>query len=159
MSNLLKLLMERATWANRLKMSNSLGKNSKKSYFSYVFVVFPPFLPKSSLLLLLFAQSLFFKEWPWANCSGCSEWKSYHEWFAPVSLYKSATVSNLLRSLMTKEWQQQFALFHERIALLLFCPQKKSESLEKPMSEVPTLDFRMCRKILEIFVEKHIQYL
>ena len=37
----------------------------------------------------------------------------------PIALYKRVTVSDLLRSLMTKEWQELFILFHEQIALLL----------------------------------------
>ena len=46
------------------------------------FVSFPPF----------YAYLLFFKE--------------QIEQFAPVALYKRATLSNSLRSLMTKEWQK-----------------------------------------------------
>ena len=58
------------------------------------------------------------------------------EKIAPVALYKRATVSDLLRSLMTKEQWEQFALFYEQITLSL---KKTSESLEKPMIEIPTL--------------------
>ena len=52
------------------------------------------------------------KEQLWANPSACSEQKSDRE---------------------------QFALFHERIALSLFLSQKTSKWLEKPMREFPTL--------------------
>ena len=62
-------------------------------------------MPACESLPLLFAYSLFFKE--------------RLEWFAPVALYKRATVSDSLRSLMTKERWEGFALFHKRIALLL----------------------------------------
>ena len=71
---------------------------------------------KSALLPSLFAQLLFFKECPWANPSGrsgLSEQKGDREWFAPVTLYKRVTVSNSLRSLMTKEQWEWFPLFHE----------------------------------------------
>ena len=44
---------------------------------------------------------------------------SDRELTAPVTLYKRATVSTLLLSLMTKEQQERFALFHGGIALLL----------------------------------------
>ena len=46
------------------------------------------------------------------------------------------TVSDLLLSLMTREWQKQFTLFHERIALLL---PKNERFARKPMSKFPTL--------------------
>ena len=45
-------------------------------------------------------------------------------------------MSQSLSSLITKE---RFALFQEQIAISLFCLQKKSESLEKPKGEFPTL--------------------
>ena len=55
--------------------------------------------------------------------------KSNHEQIAQVTLYKIATVSHSLRLLMTNERWEQFALFHERIALSF---TKIEESLEKP---------------------------
>ena len=66
--------------------------------------VLPLIMPACEALPLLFAHSLFFKE--------------QLEWFAPVALYKRATVSASLRSLTKERWEG-FALFHERIALLL----------------------------------------
>ena len=54
------------------------------------------------------------------------------ERFTSVTIYKRATASNLLRSLMTKERQEWFTHFRKPIALSL---TKTSESLEKPMSE------------------------
>ena len=107
MSNLLKLLMERATWANRLKMSNSLGKNSKKSYFSYVFVVFPPFFAKELFApVALCSVALFqrvtvskllrllrMKELPWVICSRLSLQKSDCEQFAQVAHDKRVTAA------------------------------------------------------------------
>ena len=45
--------------------------------------------------------------------------KSKSEQIAPVALYKRATVSNSLSSLMTKEQRERYAIFHQRIALLL----------------------------------------
>ena len=90
----------RANWSQ--KTSNVL----EKSNFSYVFdSFFPFFMPKSELLPSLFAHSFFFKE--------------QLERFAPVALYKRATMSNSLWSLMTKEGRERFAFFHEKIALSL----------------------------------------
>ena len=57
-----------------------------------------------------------------------------------LTLYKRATVSNLLRVLMTKDREQQFALFHKQITLLL----------KKPMSDFPTLQFCLCRPLLAL---------
>ena len=67
--------------------SESLAKNERISrkirIFRMFLTVFPRFMPKSESLLLLF-------------------FKERLERFAPVALYKKATVSDLLRSLMTK---------------------------------------------------------
>ena len=84
---------------------------------------FPIFMPKNKLL---FAQSLFFKEKQWENCSGHSLLQSDYEQFAPVALYKIAIVSYLLRSLMTKERREQFALSQEWIT------QKTDEQIPNP---------------------------
>ena len=62
-------------------------------------------MPKSKSVPSLFAHLLFFKE--------------QLEWFAPVDLYKRANMSDSLRLLMTKVWWERFALFRERITLLL----------------------------------------
>ena len=72
--------------------------------------VFPRFMPKSESLLLLF-------------------FKERLERFAPVALYKKATVSDLLRSLMTKERRKQFILLHT----------KNLRIAQKTLSEFPTL--------------------
>ena len=84
----------------------------------------------------LFPQSLFLKERLWANCSGRSEEKSNREGFAPKALYKSATLSISLMSLMTRERWQPFALIHklmltknERIA---WKNEEQFPTLEKP---------------------------
>ena len=81
--------------------------------------------------------------------------KEWIEWCAPIALYKRvtvckwftqvtrnkrATVSDSLKSLVTREWQERFALFHEQITLSLFRSQQTSKSLEKPMREFPTLE-------------------
>ena len=105
-------------------------------------------------------SSHFAKEQPWANCSRFCNWRqllSKNERFArknlfvvcfwqffsvlpaPVTLYKRAAVNDSLLSLMTKERQEWFPLFHDRITPLLFRSQKMSDSLEKPKSEFPTL--------------------
>ena len=69
--------------------------------------------------------------------------------FAHVALYKRATMSNLLRLLMRKERPWAICSVHSwqknnRIDLLfnvnhLFAHKKKSELLQKPMREFPTL--------------------
>ena len=110
------------------------------SFAKFVFFVcflqfFPFFRPKSELIPSLFAHSLFFKE--------------RLEHFAPVALYKRATVSDSLWLLMTKEqpwaicsgpsWQKS-----ERSILLFFMSEtlfrsKKEQIAWKPMSKFPTL--------------------
>ena len=69
---------------------------------------------------------------PVTLCS-CALFNVRLERFSPVNMSYS------LRSLMTKEQLERFALFRERIILLLFRSQKTSESLEKPMSKFLTL--------------------
>ena len=75
-------------------MSDSL----EKIVFLYVFgsfcYTFSLFMPKSESLPSIFTRSLFFKE--------------LLERLAPVALYKRVTVSNWLRSLMTKAWRERF---------------------------------------------------
>ena len=58
------------------------------------------------------------------------------ERFTPVALYKRATMSNSLRSLMTKSNRSDSLFF---MSEFLFRSQKMSESLQKPMSKFPTL--------------------
>ena len=53
-----------------------------------------------------------------------------------IALYKRLTVSNKLKSLMTKERHERFSLFHKLIALSL---TKKWAICSKLMSEFPTL--------------------
>ena len=79
--------------------------------------VFLLFMPKSELLPSLFAYSIFFKE-------GL-------ERFPHVALYKKATRSDSLRSLMTKERRECFALFHEQIVHLL----TKNEGIARKTDE------------------------
>ena len=137
-------LVRRATWAicsghsgQKSYMNDSLmipanrsqkrAIRSKKSYKHCVFLisfltVFPLFMPMRKSLPSLLTQSLFFKsnmsdsitslftkERPWAICSGCS--------------WQKSAGSNLL--------------FFSSASL--FRSQKANESLEKPMSEFPTL--------------------
>ena len=102
-------------------LSNSLQKTSdslEKFVFLYVFDSFSHFLSSRAIhsgCSLLIADALFFKE--------------RLEQFTPIALYTRVTMINSLRSLMTKERRELFALFHERIALVL----------QKPISEFPTL--------------------
>ena len=90
-------------WANRSqKKSKSLVKIE---FYICFWQFFSLSMPKSESLPSLFAHSLFCKEQP--------------ERFALVALFKRATMSNSLRSLMTKERREWFPLFHEQIALSL----------------------------------------
>ena len=75
----------------------------------------------------------------WAIRSRHSLQKSDCGQFAQVAHEKRVTMSDLHRTCMTKEWRNQFALFHKWIALSLFPSQKMSKLLEKPMSKFPTL--------------------
>ena len=117
--------------------------------FWQFFTVFPLFMPKSESLPSLFVPLLFFKV---RQNSCCSLQKSDHEQIAPLAIYKRATVSNSIPSLFTKELREQFTLFQERIAILLFRSQKTSDSLEKPKSEFPTLISSNSNR--SIFTEK-----
>ena len=100
----------------------------------------PFFMHNSKSLPSLFAHLLFFKERLEWFAHSRSLQKSDREGFAQVAHDNRATVNDLLRSLMKKERREQFALFHEPIALfLLFHSQKSSQTLEKPMSKFPTL--------------------
>ena len=101
-----------------IRANPSLKRVKKNSYFSYVFdrfsLLFPFLCPRA------LAQWLFFKERRerFAHC--CSLQKSNCERIAQIALYKRATVSNLLQSLMTKEQRERFALFHKKIVNIIF---------------------------------------
>ena len=97
-------------WMIRLWFKWIAPKNewcAKKFVFLYVFDSFPPF----------YAQ-----KWipPVALCS--------------FALFLKATVSNLIRSLMTKEWREGSALFHEHIALSL---TKNEQIAQKTHERIP----------------------
>ena len=151
----------------KLDSSKSHAKNErfaqKIRIFRIYLTVFPLFMPMSESFPVLFAPSLFFKKrsekfpqvahykkWPWASCSHRS--------------LKRATVSDLLRSLMTKEhpWairsrrslqksDRSNSLFLK--SELLFCSQKTSELLEKPMSKFPTLLHTHIRSTMHSLVK------
>ena len=138
MSESLRLLLTKeqpwAIYTGRSWQKSDLSKSLKIEWFARHLKFSPLFMLKSKSLLFFFAQSIFFKEQPWVSHSGCSEQKIDPERFTPVALYKRATVSDSLRSLMTKEWQDRFALFHERIALLL---TKNEQIAQKPNERIP----------------------
>ena len=123
---------ERCEWFAR-DLSGLLAKNErftqKMCILCMFLTVFPLFMPQSESLLSLFTHFLFFKE--------------RLERFSPVSFYKRVTMSDSLWLLMKKE--RQWAIHSGRSCQKsngsesLFCSQKTSESLEKPMSEFPTL--------------------
>ena len=104
MSELLSSLFKKdwCEWLAR-DSSKSLAKNERfheKFIFLYV-LVFPRFIPKSESLRLLFILS-----------------------------FLKSDLSDSLRLLMTKEWLERFALFHEQIKSF-FYSLKTSELLEK----------------------------
>ena len=98
-----------------------LKKIRKNCIFCMFLTVFPLFIQRVNRFRHSSLSCSFFKDRPWVNRSGPSEQKSDRERFTPVALYKRATEINSLRLLMTKKQQERFALFHERIVLLLFC--------------------------------------
>ena len=128
---------ERCEWF-ACDSSESLAKNEqiackeranrlKNSYFCMFLTNFPLFMPKSKSLPPIigsFSESvlsdslplLFTKEQPWAIVSG-------HSW---------------------QKSDGSHSLFFTRESL--FCSQKMSESLEKPMSVFPTLALWICSK-------------
>ena len=141
MSKLLTSLYKRAMWENRsccsLKKSMwvirswfeqiGIKNHSKNLYFSCVYDSFSTFYVEGESLPLLFNHLLFFKE--------------RLERFAPVALYEQVIVSNLLRLFMTKEWQEQFALFHAQIVLSLtknkWIAQKTYDLISNPVKSWP----------------------
>ena len=74
----------------------------------------------------------------WASRSGRSPKMSNHEQFAHILHQKWTTISESLRSLTKNE---QIACFFEGIANLLSFSQKPSDSLKRPMSKFPALQF------------------
>ena len=93
---------------------------------------------------------------PWANRSRCSSLlrsflksevrnslrslitKSDCVWFAQVAHDKRATVSDSLTSLFTKERQEQFPFFEERIALLLTKNERIARKTDEQISNPVT---------------------
>ena len=107
-------LYKRAMWANHAWFEGIACKKDRfagKIHMFHMFLtVFPLFMPKSESLPSLFPHTLFFKEqFEWF--AHIAHYKKNCEQFAQVAHDKIATLSNLLRSLMTKEWWEQFALF------------------------------------------------
>ena len=101
--------------------------------FLTVFHCFSPFYAQEQINPV----ALFY----WATGAICSRWswqKRDREQIAPVTLNKRAAVWDSLLSLMTKDWQERFSLFHECFALTL-AQKKTRDSLEKPLSDFPTL--------------------
>ena len=99
--------IERCEWFPR-DSSKLLAKNeqiAQNVFFVYVFDNFPPFYAQEQIDSVALCSFTLFKE--------------RLEQFAPISLYKRVTMSHLLRSLMTKEQRERFALFHEQITFLL----------------------------------------
>ena len=132
------LKKERHQWL-ACDSNKSLSKNErfakKHTYFLNVFYSFHPFYGKEWIAPIAFCSVFFyfksdetdllfrsvalFKRATGAMHSCYSLKKSNCEGFAPIALYKRATMSNLLLLLMTKEWREWFAHFHEQFALSL----------------------------------------
>ena len=129
-------------WVFALDLSRFLAKNEwfTQNKFVYVFDSFSPFWCPTgncscrSLLLSLFAHSLFFKEWL--------------ERFAPVALYKRATVSDLIRLLMTKDQWERFTLFTSE---LLFRYKKTKLITQKTDERIPNPTFCVLSWKMVIF--------
>ena len=101
--------------------ANPSLKRVKKIHIFHMFLTdfhyFSPFYAHCPRAL---AQWLFFKERQerFAHCRSLQ--KSNCARIAHIALYKRATVSNLLQSLMTKEQRERFALFHKKIVNIIF---------------------------------------
>ena len=117
-----------STLYKKATMSESLSKNEWFTSFS----LFPPlFMPKSTdhshrsslSLALLWRETEAIRSHRSLKKSNCEQ-------IAPVALYKRATVSDLLLSLMTKEQRGWFALFHEP----LYNIRHKTQDLSKKNS-------------------------
>ena len=132
-------LLLRVTWANLSCHSQKREihfKKFKKNFFSYFFDSFSPFLCQR--VNSSFCSSLscsFFKDRPWANCSGQSDKKTNLKRFAPVALYKRATGG--------------IHFFPERIALSL---TKNEQIAGKTNERIPNIDLlRLLINILKAF--------
>ena len=79
-------------------------------------------------------------ERPWANHSGRSPKMSHHERFAQVAHQNWA--NERIAQVAHQTWaNEQNARLFERIAQFLIISLKTNDSLRKPMSEFPTLEF------------------
>ena len=90
----------------------------EKFDFSYVLDIFFPFYAQERIAPVAICQTLFFKE--------------QLEQFSHIALYKRASVSDLLRSRMTKERREGFALLSESLIALSLT---KSEGIARKTYE------------------------
>ena len=87
---------ERIARKERANCLQRMSESLEKFVFLYVFDKFSPFYAQEQIATT--DHWLFFRE--------------RLEGFAPVAFYKRATMSDCLRSLMTKERREPFTLFH-----------------------------------------------
>ena len=118
----------RAIQANRFQKTSDL---LEKNVFFVCFRQFSSFfMPKERIPpVALHSVALFLRSTGWIR-SCCSLQKNNHVQIASVVLYKRATLSKLIPTIFKKERREQFALFHEQIALSLFQSQKSRDLLE-----------------------------
>ena len=142
-------------WANEQTAQKYLSKNLK-SYFLVCFILVRLVKKMSDSLIPSFlvcdvSESLrsFIKKWAmWANRSGCSSKMSNHERFAQVAHQKWATMRESLRSLTKNERMRESLVFWENPSFAHFL-QKTSDSLRKPLSEFPALDWSLDLGIIK----------
>ena len=72
---------------------------------------------------------------------------------------KRVTVSNLLMSLMIKERQERFAIFHKQITLSLSHSQKNERFARKTDERIPNQNFRYCRDIRSLHENDFVMHL
>ena len=128
-------LCSETEWAICSWFTLSLSKNewfAKKNVlftprFWQFFTAFPHFMPKSELLPLLCAPSLFFKE--------------RQEQIAPVTIYERATVSESLVSLFTIEWPWANRYFALSLTINERFDQKPKERISNPGNDSPPMQY------------------
>ena len=115
--------------SRRSLQNNDVSDSLEKIVFLYVFgsfcYTFSLFMPKSESLPSIFTRSLFFKE--------------LLERLAPVALCKRVTVSNWLRSLMTKAWRERFTqVAHDKRATGAICSFSRANRWQKRVKRLKT---------------------
>ena len=111
----------------------------KKRIFLLFLTVITPIFAQEQIASVTLRSVACFLRATGVICSQRSLKKSYCEQITPVTLYKRATVSDSLPSLMTKEPWEQFTLFHKQITLSL---TKNEQFTQKTNEQIGNPGFR-----------------